>query len=55
MGPMEDTHTMVFSMGYNKRTQALRKLKDCKPIPGLELDAGLGSCSAKLLLYRQKY
>jgi hypothetical protein len=37
--PMDDTHTMGFSMGYNKRTQALRKLKDGKPIPGLELDA----------------
>jgi phthalate 4,5-dioxygenase oxygenase subunit len=37
--PMDDTHTMVFTFVYKKRTPALRTLKDGTPVPGLELDA----------------
>jgi phthalate 4,5-dioxygenase len=32
--PMDDTHTMVFSFLWTKRTPALRTLKDGSPIPG---------------------
>jgi phthalate 4,5-dioxygenase len=32
--PMDDTHTMVFSFQWSKRTPALRTLKDGSPIPG---------------------
>jgi phenylpropionate dioxygenase-like ring-hydroxylating dioxygenase large terminal subunit len=32
--PMDDTHTMVFSFLWSKRTPALRTLKDGSPIPG---------------------
>jgi hypothetical protein len=32
--PMDDTHTMVFSFLWSKRTPALRVLKDGTPIPG---------------------
>lgn len=36
--PMDDTHTMVFSWMYRARAGGLRKLKDGRPIPGLERD-----------------
>ena len=32
--PMDDTHTMVFTFFWTKRTAALRHLKDGQPIPG---------------------
>jgi phthalate 4,5-dioxygenase len=32
--PMDDTHTMVFTFFWTKRTPALRTLKDGSPIPG---------------------
>jgi len=32
--PMDDTHTMVFSFFWTKRTVSLRLLKDGSPIPG---------------------
>jgi hypothetical protein len=39
--PMDDTHTMVFSVFYARRAPAMRRLKDGSPIPGLEPDANL--------------
>ena len=39
--PMDDTHTMVFSIFFKRRTPAMRRLKDGSPIPGLEVDANL--------------
>ncbi|HTR86552.1 MAG TPA: Rieske 2Fe-2S domain-containing protein [Reyranella sp.] len=32
--PMDDTHTMVFTFFWTKRTESLRRLKDGSPIPG---------------------
>ncbi|HLG49392.1 MAG TPA: Rieske 2Fe-2S domain-containing protein [Reyranella sp.] len=32
--PMDDTHTMVFTLFWTKRTVALRQLTDGRPIPG---------------------
>jgi phenylpropionate dioxygenase-like ring-hydroxylating dioxygenase large terminal subunit len=34
--PMDDTHTMVFSVFYKQRKPALRTLKGGAPVPGLE-------------------
>jgi phenylpropionate dioxygenase-like ring-hydroxylating dioxygenase large terminal subunit len=36
--PMDDTHTMIFTWMYRGRTAGVRKLKDGRPIPGLERD-----------------
>jgi phenylpropionate dioxygenase-like ring-hydroxylating dioxygenase large terminal subunit len=35
--PMDDTHTMTFNMIWQKRTSALRTMKDGRPIPGFEV------------------
>ena len=32
--PLDDTHTMTYVLGWTKRKQALRTLKDGSPIPG---------------------
>jgi phthalate 4,5-dioxygenase oxygenase subunit len=32
--PMDDTHTMVFTLFWSKRTPGLRALKDGSPVPG---------------------
>src|SRR5262249_29398111 len=37
--PMDDKHTLVYSVIYKRRAPALRTLKDGSPIPGLEPDA----------------
>lgn len=34
--PMDDTHTMVFNVGWKKRVAPLATFKDGAPIPGLE-------------------
>ena len=36
--PMDDTHTMVFTWMYRGRTPGVRRLKDGRPIPGLDRD-----------------
>ena len=36
--PMNDTHTMIFTWMYRGRTAGVRRLKDGRPIPGLERD-----------------
>ena len=35
--PMDDTHTMTFNMIWQKRSSALRTMKNGEPIPGLEI------------------
>lgn len=36
--PMDDTHTMVFTWMYRGRTAGVRRLRDGRPIPGLDRD-----------------
>jgi phenylpropionate dioxygenase-like ring-hydroxylating dioxygenase large terminal subunit len=35
--PLDDNHTMTYNLGWSKRDQALRTLKDGNPIPGAAL------------------